>query len=107
MVEVQFFIPLADNERVDFDAKHHKQFEKRLTHYFPSGWTLLPSEAVGQWKEKGIVYPDRHRISMVAVEGLLVSAGTILRLVQFAAKHYRQKAIYVRYLGASEIISGK
>lgn len=104
IIEVQILIPVRDNEGVPFDPAHDAVFEAHLANHF-GGFTKLPAEAGGGWVDKDKrYYPDATRIIVVAVDGL-ISGGEALRLaVKVAKAHYRQKAIYLRYLGLSEVL---
>lgn len=104
IVEVQFLIPVRDNEGLHFDDAHDAVFEAHLATLF-GGFTKLPAEAGGGWVDKdGRYYPDTMRVFIVAVGGLITDGASLRYAAQFAKQHYRQEAIYLRYLGVSEII---
>lgn len=97
-------IPVRDNEGMAFGNPHNAVFEAYLASHF-GGFTRLPVEAGGGWvDEDKRFYADTTRIYVVAVSGLL-AAGHELRLMADIAKaHYRQKAIFLRYLGMAEVL---
>lgn len=104
MVEVQILIPLADNSGVEFDEDHVTAFDHRLIDAF-GNISVLPGTGHGSWKMgDGSIAIEPWRIYLVAVDSLLASGGTIHAMAQFAARHFRQEAIYVRYLGVSEVV---
>ena len=104
MVEVLILIPLADNAGVEFEGDHNAAFEKNLRDVF-GNISVLPGSGHGSWTMRdGSVVIEPWRIYMVAVDSLLASGGTIHRMAQFAAAHFRQESIYVRYLGISELV---
>jgi hypothetical protein len=104
MIEVQILVPVRDNEGVAFDPAHDAVFEAYLASHF-GGFTRLPAEAGGGWvDEEKRYYPDSMRVYIVAVTGL-IGGGEALRLMADIVKaHYRQKAVFLRYLGIAEIL---
>jgi hypothetical protein len=78
-----------------FTAEHHARFEDEALDLF-GGFTLV-GLARGAWKDSGVVYRDRSRIYDLAFEP--DDAGKIMHLADFAARHYRQLAIYVEVAG--------
>jgi hypothetical protein len=58
---------------------------------------------VGAWVEAGKTYHDATRIYGVALRSL-VQGAQIGEVVEYAKRHYGQLAIYVRYLGLSEVL---
>lgn len=106
MIEVQFFIPLKDNTGAAFDQAHDDQFAAELLRHFPAGYSVLPGLVAGQWYDPktGTVYTDLTRVFAVWVLGLLAEVSNIRATARFAKKHYRQRAIAVRYLGHAEVI---
>lgn len=103
MIEVQFFIPVADNDGNQFTTDDHQRFLRRVLRRF-GGATFLPVETHGIWRgEGGVVYEDRCRILLVAVESLTASGAKVRAVAKAAKEHYRQQAILFRYLGVSEI----
>ena len=58
----------------------------------------------GQWVDGGQIYLDDLRQYTVAVGGMIATAAELTAMVAFAKGHYAQLAVYVRYLGASEIL---
>jgi hypothetical protein len=102
MFELHVLIPVADNDGAAFPPAHHHTFETFLLERF-GGYTRFPRAAIGAWVGAGVTYRDRTRIYCVALATIL-DAGKIADVVTFAKSHYRQEAIYVRYLGHSEIL---
>lgn len=98
------FIPVRDNEGVPFDPAHDVVFEVQLAKLF-KGFTRLPSEAGGGWTDKDDrYYPDAMRVYIVAVDGVIVDGPALRFTAQFVKEHYRQEAVYLRYLGVSEVL---
>jgi hypothetical protein len=103
MFEVQYLIPVTDNAKVEFTAVHHVAFEAALLEAF-GGFTLLPAEAAGSWvNDHGVPMHDLTRVYIVAVASI-AQGDRVAALAGFAKAHYAQEAIFIRYLGVSEII---
>lgn len=103
MFEVQILIPVVDNDGEAFSAEHHRVFEGEAVDRF-GGFTLYPVETVGGWRnEEGRLFVDRSRVYAVAVQ-TIADGGKVADLVIFARSHYRQEAIFLRYLGQAEIL---
>lgn len=102
MIELTFLIPVASNEAVTFTPKHHAQFEAVLIDHF-DGFTRLPGEVVGGWSDGETVFHDTTIAYVVAIVSI-VDGTKVATVVAFAKVHYAQKAIYVRYLGLSEVL---
>ncbi|MBX3216930.1 MAG: hypothetical protein KF850_33165 [Labilithrix sp.] len=104
MVEVQVLIPVRDNEGIPFDPAHDAVFEAYLASHF-GGFTRLPREAAGGWvDEDKRYYPDATRIYVVAVAGLIAGGEPLRLMADIAKAHYRQKALFLRYLGMAEVL---
>lgn len=103
VIEVQFLIPVADNAGVPFSPAHHDVFAAHLVSLF-GAFTVLPGVASGQWADRGVTYADDLRVYLVAVGGLVADGPTVANAVAFAKAHCSQLAIYVRYLGVSEVL---
>lgn len=103
MVEVQILIPVRGNDGVEFAPEHHAAFEAALRDAF-SGWQLAPGLVSGEWVADGVTYPDRLRVYVVATAGVYSARASLESVVTFAKAHYAQLALYVRYLGVSEIV---
>lgn len=101
MIEVQVFIPLKSNEGKAFDQAHHMGFEAFVLERF-GGISLLPGQVAGSWMDEGKIYHDQTRVYLIAMVSLL-EAASLNEVLGFAKIHYRQEAIYFRYLGQSEI----
>lgn len=102
MFEIQMLIPIADNDGDLFSPEHHFAFEVEAVRLF-GGLTHYPSTAIGAWNDNGDLYQDATRVYGFAVAGLEAAAKAV-ELARFAKNHYRQVAIFVRYLGQVEII---
>jgi hypothetical protein len=103
MIEVQILIPLIDNAGDPFTSDHHELFDTELLRLFGAS-SLFPGIVAGQWTSSGQVYRDGTRVYVVAVDGIIARGDALSSVVSFAKNHYGQHAIYVRYLGVSEII---
>lgn len=103
MVEVQMLIPKAANDGASFPVEHHKVFETAIVDAF-GGYTLLPSDAVGGWRNAdGVTYADSTRLYAIAIVSI-VDGAKIGALATFAKAHYAQEAIAIRYLGLFEVL---
>ena len=104
IVEVQVLIPVRDNEGNPFTPAHDAVFEAYLASHF-GGFTRLPAEVGGGWvDEDKRYYPDTTRIYVVGVAGILASGEALRLMAEIAKAHYRQKAIFLRYLGQAEVL---
>ncbi len=104
MIEVQVLIPLTDNDGTSFTAAHHGAFEGFVLERF-GGISMLPGTVAGSWLEGGQTFSDNSRVYLIAMISLL-EGSKLAEVVAFAKSHYRQEAIYFRYLGISEIYEG-
>lgn len=102
MFELTLLIPTADNDGVAFDGDDFVAFEARAIDLF-GGVTRLDGLARGSWVEAGVVYGDTSRVYAVAVASI-TDGAKVAELVEFAKAHFRQLAIYVRFLGIAEIL---
>lgn len=102
MFEVRFFIPVADNSGRTFDAAHHAAFEAVALAAF-GGFTREANEVQGAWVEGETTYRDQLRVYVVAVRSI-VDGEKVGDVATFAKTHYGQLALYVAYLGISEIL---
>jgi hypothetical protein len=100
--EVQILVPLADNDQRAFDRSHHEIFEAFMLGKF-GGVSRLPGAVEGKWIDKGRIYADQLRVYVVAMTSI-TQGQSLFEVVEFAKRHYGQEAIYVRYLGQSEIL---
>jgi hypothetical protein len=105
MVEVTILIPIASNEGKAFAPGHHQVWERYVVDTF-GGFSLLPGSVVGAWADGGVVFSDHTRAYVIAVDGILAVADKLRIAVRYAAQHYEQKSVYVRYLGVSEVLYG-
>lgn len=102
MFEITILIPLADNDGKTFPEAHHAQFERALADRF--GGVSRPSGTVaGQWINDDAVYHDTSRVYVVGLQSI-VQGHLVGEAVEIAKAHYRQEAIYIRYLGQAEIL---
>lgn len=101
MIEVSIYIPIAGNDGETFGPEHHEAFESFVLERF-GGITRDLRAVEGVWKDQGRTYADRNRVYHVAVKSLL-DGGTLREVIHFAKRHYRQEAIFFRYLGIAEI----
>jgi len=103
MIEVTILIPLADNRGQTFTPAHVGWFEDKLLGSF-GGFTRLPATLVGGWLDEGREYRDILFAYQVGVDGLLAQGDRLREVVDFAKSHFRQEAIFLRYLGVAEIL---
>lgn len=104
MVEITIFIPTADNEGETFSPAHHLAFESFVTKRF-GGLTKETKEVEGLWQDQGRIYRDQNLVYHVAI-GSILDGGLLREVLSFAKEHYRQEAIFFRYLGIAEIFNG-
>jgi len=103
MIEVQILIPVNANDGATFSPEHHAAFEAVLLARF-GGLSRLPGTVTGQWaSDDGKVYADHLIAYMVALKSI-TDGGTLGEVIATAKRHYSQEAIYLRYLGISEIL---
>lgn len=103
MIDVQVFIPVADNEGQLFTSSHDNIFIDWLISQF-GGCSVLSGLVAGSWKEEGQTYHDQNRVFCVFVRGMVQDADKLTATIERAKDHYRQLAITIRYLGMSEIL---
>lgn len=102
MFEVTILIPVRDNAGVTFSSEDHAVFEGFLVERC-GAFTLLPYTSTGAWADAGVLYRDDARLYVVAIES--IAFGDRIGAVAAMAKVlYRQRAIYVRYLGLAEVL---
>ncbi|NUP12957.1 MAG: hypothetical protein HOW73_43510 [Polyangiaceae bacterium] len=103
MIEFRFLIPVNDNDGAVFTPEHDTVFETFIAERFP-GLSREPGLVVGAWRGKsGQLFHDQSRVYVVALDSVL-DAGRLREVLQFARRHYRQEAIFLRYLGLAEEI---
>lgn len=102
MIEIQILIPTADNQGRPFAGEHHAAFEAAAVEII-GGITRLPRTAVGLWAEAGRVYADRSRLYVVSIASI-ADGGKVRLLAEWVRHHYDQRAVYIRYLGLSEVL---
>jgi hypothetical protein len=103
MFEVQMLIPLAGNDGASFTAEHHAVFESAAVESF-GGFTLYPACASGRWvNDAGVDMTDATRIYGFAVASI-ADGSKVVALAGFAKVLYEQEAIFIRYLGVTEIL---
>ena len=102
MIEVQIYIPVANNTGKSFEPERDKAFEMELINLF-GGFSRLPGDVTGQWLGNDRrIFSDLSRVYVVSIESL-GDGGLIRVAAEFAKWNYEQEAIYVRFLGLSEI----
>lgn len=102
MFEVTIFIPVTDNDGKTFDATHHAAFEAAAVERF-GGLTRYQNGANGIWTDGERTYIDTNVVYGVAIGGI-TEGGKLGELVSFAKSHYRQEAVFIKYLGIAEIL---
>jgi hypothetical protein len=102
MIEVVVLVPVADNDAVTFPPAWHSVFEAKLLALF-GGFSKLPSNVLGQWVGDGATYTDETRAYVIAIKSI-ANGAEVGEAVAFAKAHYRQEAIFIRYLGVAEIL---
>lgn len=104
MFEVQFLVPLADNEGTEFPESVFRQWEAELLDSF-GGYSRYPGQVAGGWAdEEGTIYRDENAVYGVAIAGM-ADGEEVVKAARFAKKLFRQEAIFIRYLGQTEIVS--
>lgn len=102
MFEVQLLIPLSDNEGDAFDESDFEEFREELLDLF-GGYTEYPGTTLGGWVHDGDTYTDESRIFGVAISSLS-DGPKVVEAAEFAADHFDQESVFVRYLGRTEFI---
>lgn len=102
MIEIEIFVPLADNDGQRFGRDHHAEFlglaERLCGGYSDYGIVR------GAYVEGGRTYRDYNRRVAVVIPS--ITCGQVVRhLVGFALDHYRQLGIFVRVLGHTEVVT--
>lgn len=101
MLAVELFVPLADNDGVVFSDDHHNAFEAHLGGTY-SGFSRL-NEVQGGWVHEGRVYRDNLVTYMVAIPSI-TDGAKVRETAELIKRHYRQEAVFVRYLGLAEVL---
>lgn len=102
MIEVQVFIPVADNDGYQFSTAEHGAFEEFVAGLF-GGATRYPDSAVGVWFGGGVLYRDELRVYGIAIASI-IDGGKFAQVVDFVKSHYRQLAVCIRHPGGVEIL---
>ncbi len=102
MIEIKIFIPLQDNDSKTFTASHHARFERTCVELV-SGLTRYNDKLQGIWNDAGKQYHDNLRVYGIALDSI-TDGHKIGEVVRLAKEHYRQEAIFIKYLGLAEII---
>lgn len=103
MIEFEVLIPVASNAGVEFSAEHDSVFEAALLSHF-GGFSRKAGLVQGSWVgADGTHFTDATRVYVIALSSVL-EAGKLRDVIDFAKAHYEQEAIYLRYLGLSEIL---
>jgi len=102
MIQVQIYIPTFGNDKVVFSDLHHAQFQAVLLNHF-GGYSCLPGTVKGQWQDATGTYTDALVVYVVALRSITLG-DQVGKVVEFAKAHYAQEAIFITYLGISEIL---
>ncbi len=103
MIEFTVLIPVLSNAGEAFSPEHDSVFEAFLLDRF-GGFSRAPGLVAGAWiGEGGFTYRDASRAYVVALSSV-IEASKLGEVITFARLHYEQEAIYLRYLGLSEVI---
>lgn len=102
MVEATIFVPVADNDGMVFSNARHRIFEGFILERF-GGLSQSSERVEGTWVDGERVYKDSLILYIVGLRSL-TDGGKLGEVIHFAKRHYRQEAIYLRYLGVAEII---
>lgn len=103
-ISVEIFIPVLSNEGDAFTPEHDAVFTDHLVKLF-GGFTLLPGEGSGGWEgPDGKMYREPMRVVMVSAGALIADGYQVHLAALFAKRHYRQEAIFLRYLGQTEVL---
>jgi len=102
MFEVQLIIPVEDNDGNAFTEADFEGFRQKLLDLF-GGYTEYPGTTLGGWVDDGDVYTDESRIFGVAISSLS-DGPKVVEAAEFAADHFDQESVFVRYLGRTEFI---
>lgn len=101
--EVQILVPKKDNDNVPFEEKTCRVFERYLTKLF-GGFSRYPGQVAGGWvAPDGTYHPDKSWVFGVAIDGL-ADGEKVIRAARFAKHLFRQKSMFVRYLGQTEFV---
>jgi len=100
MFTVKFYLPITANDGYVYES--HGMFEACLIENF-EGYTKYPGTYSGGWSFEGEVYKDNLVVYGASVKSIR-DASKICKVVEMAKEVYGQKAIFVKYLGISEIL---
>lgn len=102
MFTISVIIPKADNNGRDFTADEIDAFEAELVAIF-GGYTRETAPVVGGWAYEGRVYRDTSFRYILAVSSL-TEGGKVAEAVTVAKARFAQEAIFIQYLGLSEVL---
>jgi hypothetical protein len=102
MIALELFVPLAGNDGATFTPAHHAAFEAELLGLF-GGFSRLPGSVEGAWLDAGVTYRDALVVYLLAVPSI-TAGDKVCRAADIAKAHYGQLAVFVRYLGVTEIL---
>lgn len=102
MFTVSFLIPAADNDGRVFTSSEVAAFEADLIALF-GGFSRETAPVVGGWAHDGRIYRDTSSRFVVAL-GSIADGGKVAQAVEAAKARFAQEAIFVQYLGLSEIL---
>ena len=104
MFEATILIPLTDNPGAPHNPQAWAEFEKQLALEF-GGFTKAAQCSFGGWVDHaGNLVTDTSREYAVALSSLAQGAA-LIGVAKTAKRLFKQDAIYIRYLGQSEVIS--
>lgn len=101
MIEVTLYVPVSDNNGKKFSTQHVDRFESFAVKLL-GGLTRIGT-VDGMWVDEGRVYTD-HSVAYTFALTSITDGSKVAELTAYANRHFRQKAVYIRYLGLSEIL---
>ena len=92
----EILVPVADNNGKIFPVKHHRAWDARVNKI--SGELTISKPTKGYWTFEGKVYKEK----MIPVS-IICTRKQIVRIADFTADYYAQKAIMLYQLGKFKI----
>lgn len=102
MFEAEILVPLANNDGKPFTEGTFEGFELKLSELF-GGATRLEGPTTGVWLDGNRLYADRLVRYVVALRSI-GDGAKVVAAAEVAKVTFEQLAVYVRYLGQSEIL---
>jgi len=102
MFTISLLIPQADNDGRAFSEEEVADFEADLIDIF-GGFSRETAPVVGGWAHEGRVYRDLSFRYVLAV-GSIADGAKVAEAVKVAKARFAQEAIFVQYLGLSEVL---